>query len=256
VFARIIRWLARQSPPEPDSAKRDALRAQPFPENWLRFVAEVPQTRALTSVQRAKLHGDIQVFLGEKDVLGEEGFPLDDRTRVIVAATACLLVLGRDIALFDHVRRVIIRPRLADDVGGLYQRVDMMLVDEVLDRPCLIVLGRNAIVRGLEHEEGENTIMHEFAHALDDADGRTDALQDHEHYEKWSAFLHEFPLHHRVVGDYIVTSVVGDARGPELFASATELFFECPRKLRRFDADLFDELCTIYSIDPRSLTRR
>lgn len=88
---------------------------------------------------------------------------------------------------------------------------------------------------------------------MDDADGKLDALVAHEHYERWKVLLHRMPLHRQVEGDLIRTEIIGDAEGPELFASATELFFERPHKLFDLDRDLFEALSDIYGIDPRQL---
>jgi Mlc titration factor MtfA (ptsG expression regulator) len=45
--------------------------------------------------------------------------------------------------------------------------------------------------------------------------------------------------------------VVADVDGPELFAVASELFFERPMTLMRIDPELFYELQNIYKIDTR-----
>src|SRR6188768_1353672 len=104
-----------------DAAKRAALRAQPFPAAWRAHVAEVAQTRRLSLAHREKLEADILTLLGEKEWLGDAGFVLDDRARVIVATCASLVILGRDVTMFDHVRKITIVPAVAPDVGGHYE---------------------------------------------------------------------------------------------------------------------------------------
>lgn len=255
MFGRIVRWLAKRAASSaPDLHKRAALRARPVPPAWHAFVDELPQTRRLSPAQRKKLAGDIHVFLGEKEVVGEDGFVVDDRARVIVAASAALLVLARDISLFDHVRRVVIKPAVAESVGGHYVQMEATLGGKTVETWAVVELGWNAIEASLVRAEGQHTLFHEFAHAFDDADGKLDALRSHQHYERWRTLLHELPLHRRIDGDHIYTEVIGDVAGPELFASATELFFECPKKLFDLDASLFTTLVEIYGFDPRQLT--
>ena len=218
-------------------------------------MAELPQTRRLNDVQRAKLEGDILVFVGEKTFVGENDFVVDDRVRVVVAAGAGLLVLCRDIAMFDHVQRVIVKPVVAENVGGHYQQMQTTLGDEVIDTFSVIELGWSAIEASLANpRDGQNTLLHEFAHAFDDADGKLDALMAHPHYERWRVLLHQLPLSHRIEGNFIYTEVIGDVNGPELFASATELFFECPKKLFDLDGSLFTTLVEIYGFDPRQVS--
>jgi hypothetical protein len=55
--------------------------------------------------------------------------------------------------------------------------------------------------------------------------------------------LRDLPLHGGMV--------VADVDGPELFAVASELFFERPMTLMRIDPELFYELQNIYKIDTR-----
>jgi MtfA peptidase len=174
--------------------------------------------------------------------------------KVLVGASAALLVLGRDIALFDHVRRIVIKHEIAKNVGGHYQQMESRLGEEVVETWGVVELAWKHVTEGFVRAEGQNTALHEFAHAFDDADGKLDALMSHRHYERWRTLLHKLPIHHRFDGEFIHTEYIGDAEGPELFASATELFFERPHKLRDLDRELFDALVEIYAIDPRQLT--
>ena len=259
MFGRIVSWFAKRaiaSENAIDLERREKLRAERFPDHFVPYVGEIVQTRGLTAEQRAKLYRDIQVFLGEKKFVALEEFPLDDRVRVIVATSAAILVLGRDISQFDHVREIHIRHEIAPNVGGLYQPVHTMLGDEVVERYGIVELGWKAVSDGLVRPEGQHVAFHELAHAYDDADGEVDALVKHEHFERWSARLRDLELHSERRGNMLYIERVGNTEGPELFASASELFFECPRRLHKLDAALFDALVEIYALDPRTLTDR
>lgn len=259
MFGRLVSWLARRAVAAEtaiDLDKREALRAAPFPAHWIPIVAEVSQTAGLDAEQRAKLYRDINVFLGEKRFVGVDDFPVDDHVRVIVATSAAVLVIGRDIAQFDHVREIRIHHEIDPRVGGLYQVIHTKLGDEIIDTHGIVELGWRAVREGLVRPEGQHTAFHEFAHAFDHADGELDALMSHQHFARWSALLQSLPLHQRREGNRVFTEVIGDAAGPELFSSASELFFECPRRLYKLDAGLFDALVEIYAFDPRTLTDR
>lgn len=120
---------------EEREASRRELRARPMSDAWRAILErDLSHYKRLTEAQCSKLHGDVHVFLAVKDVEGVDGFVIDDRVRVLVAASAALLVLGRDIALYDHVRRIVIRDEVAYNVGGHYQQGESRLGDEVVER--------------------------------------------------------------------------------------------------------------------------
>lgn len=259
MFGRFVRWLGHKmagAAHRIDEKKRDELRSTPFPDAYYPHVSEVAQTAGLTAEQRAKLHGDILIFLHEKQFVGVD-LELADRHRVIVATTAAILVLGRHISQFDHVQEIrIYAGDPVPQVGGRYLGREGRIGGEVVSVSGVVELGWSSVTEGLIRPEGQHTAYHELAHAFDHADGRFDALRSHEHFERWSARLHNMPLHSMRIGDRIRTDLIGDAEGPELFAVASELFFECPRKLYKLEPTLFEALVEIYGSDPRAFTDR
>lgn len=177
---------------------------------------------------------------------------------MIVATTAAVLVIGREISQFDHVQEIrIFATDPVPDVGGRYLGERGMVGDQIVSVSGVVELGWDSVVYGLVRPEGQHTAYHELAHAFDHADGVFDALRSHEHFDRWVARLHKLPLHSQpIAGNRIRTELIGDAQGAELFAVASELFFECPRKLHKLDAALFDALVEIYGLDPRSIMDR
>jgi MtfA peptidase len=264
MFGRLGRWLVeRISPnkPGPDLEKRATARAADVPVAWRTIIErELPHYRRLSETQRAKLLGDVNVFIAEKVFFGDAGFVVDDRAKVLVAASAALIAIGRDIAIFDHVTRVVIRPDIeieaGQPVGGHYIAKTQLAGDEIDDHWGEVEIAWTQLEAAFGQLEGQNTAVHELAHAFDHSDGRLDALQAHPHYDRWRARLRDLTLSERVVGNYEMVERIGDVDGPELFASATELFFECPRRLHRLDPSLFEALSEIYAIDPRTLVDR
>jgi Mlc titration factor MtfA (ptsG expression regulator) len=253
------RWLLDVVGREPsDAEKRAALRSAPFPDAWSAILSrEMPHYRRLDAQQRAKLHGDVLVFVGEKPIVGIEGFTITEHAKVLVAGCAALVALGTDIAIFDHVTRVMIRPKSFHSegrhAGGLYQPFKETLGGRVVGVSGEVELAWTQVAGAFGKLEGQNTTLHELAHAFDHRDGELDALVAHPSFERWKSKLRDLPLDRRRDGWWQITQVIGDVEGPELFAHATELFFECPRRLHAIDAALFDALRAIYSLDPREL---
>jgi MtfA peptidase len=258
VLERVKTWvmskLARaQVRADSDPARRARLRAAPLPEGWEALVAqELRPFRRLTAAQQVRVLGDLKVFAGEKEFVGVDGFEIDDRVRVLISAAAALLVIGLDLGRLDHVIRVEVRARAVLSPDGT-RHAGRYRHGMVGDVPLGIVeLAWDHVVAGLQDEEGCNVVLHELAHALDHSDGRCDALTDHPRYPAWQDSLRDLRLRTRPVGRRQVTSVIADVEGAELFAVATELFFEHPSRLLRLDPELFEVLRDFYQVDPRT----
>jgi Mlc titration factor MtfA (ptsG expression regulator) len=205
---------------------------------------EFPYFRRLDVRQRGKLLGDVRLF-AEKDFVGRDGFDVDDRVRVHVAATAALLVVGLEIALFDHVQRIEMREaRYFDDHGNVAEGHYEYATRDT--GPIGILhLAWHGMLDGAARADGMHVGIHELAHALDHGLGEQ-LLAQHDRCESWRHALRDMPLH----GGH----VIADVDGPELFAVASELFFERPMTLMRIDPELFFELVGIYKLDPRNFT--
>ena len=214
------------------------------PDEWRHILErEFPYYRKLDARQRAKLVADVRTFAG-KDFVGLDGFVIDDRVRVHVSATAALLVVELEIAMFEHVRRVEMREaRYLDEHGNVAEGHYEYGTHET--GPIGILhLAWHGVVDGAARRDGMHVGIHELAHALDHGVGER-LLAHHERCDVWRRALRDMPLH----GGH----VVADVDGPELFAVASELFFERPMTLMRIDPELFFELVEIYKIDTRSL---
>ncbi len=213
------------------------------PDAWRRILErEFPYFGKLEARQRDKLLGDVRAFAA-KDFVGRDGFEIDDRVRVHVAATAALLVVELRITLFDHVRRIEMREaRYFDDHGNIAEGHYEYATPE--SGPIGILhLAWHGMLDGVAHADGMHVGIHELAHALDHGLGEH-LLAQHDRCDAWRHRLRGMPLHRG--------HVVADVEGPELFAVASELFFERPMTLMRIDPELFFELVSIYKIDPRT----
>jgi MtfA peptidase len=250
VAARLARAAIRA---QADPSRRAELRDAPLPDAWGVLVArELRPFSRLSAAQQARLLDDVKVFAGEKEFVGIGGFTIDERARVLISASAALLVLGLDIACLDHVSRVEVCAAAVAEPDGS-RRAGQYRHGNPGGVPLGVVeLCWDEVVHGLTHDDGRNVVLHELAHAFDHGDGLLDALADHPRYTAWQTALRSLPLARSVHGDLHITTVVADVEGPELFAVATELFFERPERLRRIDAELFDTMLALYQLDPRT----
>jgi hypothetical protein len=106
--------------------------------------------------------------------------------------------------------------------------------------------------------DGQNLVMHEFAHQLDFEDSRTDgapALATRAEYLAWARVMQrEFDALRKAdeTGAPSVLDTYGASNPPEFFAVATEAFFEKPRALHAKQPELYAQLARFFQQDPMS----
>jgi Mlc titration factor MtfA (ptsG expression regulator) len=247
------------------SRKRARLRAQPFPEAWRRIVERnVPVVRRLPPSDRDELLGHIQVFLAEKHFEGCGGLELTDEIRVTIAAQACLLLLHRDTDYYPLLTSILVYPTTyvvptEHSLGeGIWEETDDELLGHTSRNLSALVLAWDSSLHGARRMDGENVVLHEFAHQLDFESGGVDgtpALDSRQQYASWARVLGAEYEALRKASDAGRPSVLDDYGGEnpaEFFAVATEAFFERPVELRAKHAALYEELRSFYQQDPAS----
>jgi Mlc titration factor MtfA (ptsG expression regulator) len=251
------------------SRKRARLRARPFPDAWRRIVERnVPVVCRLPPADRDELFGHMQVFLAEKHFEGCGGLELTDEIRVTIAAQACLLLLHRDTDYYPLLTSILVYPTtyvvpsehaLGD---GIWEETDDELLGHTSRSLSALVLAWDSSLHGARGlDDGENVVLHEFAHQLDFESGGVDgtpALDSRQQYASWARVLGAEYEALRKASDAGRPSVLDDYGGEnpaEFFAVATEAFFERPVELRAKHAALYEELRAFYQQDPASWPR-
>nr|HPK00243.1 zinc-dependent peptidase [Candidatus Hydrogenedentota bacterium] len=242
--------------------RRRRLRAEPFPEAWAGILEKnVPYYRHLPAEDRDELRQHVQVFLAEKHFEGCRGIQITDEIRVTVAGQACVLLLHRDTDYFPSLVTILVYPG-AFVVKTVIQSHEVFVVHGEEEREGeawqrgVIVLAWDSVHEGFRHpHDGDNVILHEFAHQLDlqdsDADGlpadMPAALQP-----RWGQVLSKaYDALCRDVerGRPSVLDPYGATNPAEFFAVVTECFFECPRELKQAYPELYDVFRAYYRQD-------
>ncbi|MDE1950393.1 MAG: zinc-dependent peptidase, partial [Burkholderiales bacterium] len=106
--------------------RRARLRRRPFPAAWRAVLRRrMPMFARLPPDLQQRLRGHIQVFVAETPFIGCAGVEVSDAMRVLVAAQAGLLLLGRPRGAFSNLREVLMYPgafvveRAESDPAGL-----------------------------------------------------------------------------------------------------------------------------------------
>lgn len=211
---------------------------------------------------KPRLHGLINAFIAEKRFVGCAGQIIDDEVRLMIAAQACLLVLNREAGFFDELESILVYPSsfLVDeeyaDTAGVVTSARHELLGRAWDAHQIILSWEDVIEDSTAEHPAQNVVLHEFAHQLDQAGGPADGapnLRSRFRYARWSAVLQSAyeTLQEQVEGGATPFMDEYGASDPaEFFAVATETFFIEPRRLKRAQPALHQELAAFYGMDP------
>ncbi len=237
----------------------EILSSREFPSSW----EEILQRRVrfyqfLPEGDRRELKSYIRWFIASKHFEGCEGLVITDDIRVTVAAQACLLLLHRETPCYERLRLIRIYPGAQFAVSSINTALGECW------QQGIILLAWDSVRGGAANPcDGDNLVLHEFAHQLNHEDGKsdgapllgrgmpaTDAAGACASWAKvFSKEYADFCLDIRngtptVMDSYAATDPA------EFFAVATECFFEKPKQLSRKHPDLYSALKQFYRQDP------
>ncbi|MES9912076.1 MAG: M90 family metallopeptidase [Candidatus Sedimenticola sp. 4PFRAG1] len=244
------------------SVLRNRLFQEPLsPEHITIIERNVPLYTRLPKELHETLQGCVNYFLHEKVFVGCEGFEITDEIRLIVAANACMLIVNNRKGCFPGFETILVYPDtyIAREVSydGLVEvHKESTRAGESWHRGP-IVLSLTDVIRGSSNDQdGHNVVLHEFAHKLDEENGIMDGLpvlRESAHYKEWAEVLtreyDEF-LDRVDRGKNKVIDEYGAVSASEFFAVATESFFEKSGQMRKRQPELYQQLQTLYGLDP------
>jgi Mlc titration factor MtfA (ptsG expression regulator) len=250
----MLNWLRRK--------RRAELRRRPFPQAWQSIIERnVPYVGRLTPQDMEELLGHVQVFLSEKRFEGCGGMTITDDVRVTIAAQACVLLLHREATYYPRLVSILVYPTTFLTPGGSVEgglETDALepALGESWARDVLVLAWDSVLSGAADMHDGQNLVLHEFAHQLDQEDGVADGapmLPRRSMYVAWARVLgdeyeqlvRETRLEQKSLMDHY-----GATNPAEFFAVATETFFEMPRQLRSRHPKLYQQLAEFYRQDP------
>jgi Mlc titration factor MtfA (ptsG expression regulator) len=251
----LFSWLRKR--------RRRHLLAEPFPDEWLRLLRErVGHFSLVTDNERKKLGDIVRIMLAEKDWEGCRGLELTDAMRVVIAASAGVLILGFDDYYFDNVQTILVYPNafvVREEraiAGGATLEEDSDRLGEAHFRGPVILsweeINENAVHPGY----GQNLAFHEFAHQLDMLNGAFDGTPDlptRDLARRWASVMNKEFVHLQRAerkGRRTVLDPYGANDPAEFFAVATELFFDAPRRMQANYAELYQLFRDYFRQDP------
>ena len=235
-----------------------------FPEHWKEVLKkDFPLYNKLPNEIRDKLHSYINVFMEEKSF--EACGSLDELTEemcITIAAQACLLLVNGRCGFYDKLTTILVYPDMYS--AGSQQNKDGTIgksgsrLGESWEKGTVILSWKHSLRGPAIANDGQNLVIHEFAHQLDQWDGAADGaplkgfVNEHKDWSK--NFQEAYDKHGKLLkaGRKLVIDAYGATNPAEFFAVSTETFFEKPRKLSKRYPDIYKELKNFYQLDPLS----
>jgi Mlc titration factor MtfA (ptsG expression regulator) len=207
----------------------------------------------------------MQVFLAEKPFIGCAGLAVTEEIRVTIAAQACLLMLNRRRpSYFAQLRQILVYPgaflvdRVHTDGAGVLQDQRRALAGESWSQGQVILSWQDTLDGAAVVDDGQNVVIHEFAHQLDQENGQANGapvLSGRRHQQRWSRVMaHEFARLQAQAdaGEHTLLNHYGATDPAEFFAVASEVFFEQAERLAAEHPALYRELAAFYRLNPLS----
>ena len=243
---------------------RKRLKRRSFPRLWNFIIDDrLPIYSYLSSSERRRLQGHIQVFLAEKQFIGCGGLYLTEEMKLLIAANACLLLLNERGQYFPRLRSILIYPSAylvkQTTVTGNYVVEEKLVarLGESWTTDQLILSWEQVKQDNSNWGDGHNVVLHEFAHQLDQEDGKAEGVPILKRKSQYSTWAKVMTAEYKKLcedvekGTDTVLDKYGATNPAEFFAVATETFFEKPQELVKKHPNLYRLLQGYYKLDPK-----
>jgi Mlc titration factor MtfA (ptsG expression regulator) len=254
-------WIIFRIPHWVRYIRRRRILSKPFPPSSLSFLETLPLYHKLSEADRLELRQKMKIFLAEKTFEACGSATVDEPLQIMIATSACLLLLHRKTDVYPEVNTILIYPTSfliceRNQLGaGLIQESPTVLIGQATKGGTVILAGDQVKKDAYDLEDGHNVVLHEFAHQLDAEGGQFDGVPLLAKKEQYPLWAQHFTQAFRDLQAHAQNHTTGlDAYGAknpvEFFAVATECFFERPASMKKQYPAIYDDLKTFYQQDP------
>jgi Mlc titration factor MtfA (ptsG expression regulator) len=242
--------------------RRQKLLAEPLPPGWLDILRDhFVLFRHLDADEQERLVERIRIFLAEKTFDGCKGLEVTETMRVLIAAQACLLVLGMPGVHFDDVNSVLLYPQAFrvpeqhEIAPGVTLEGEGERLGEAHYRGPVVLSWADASEDAAQPGYGQNLVYHEFAHRLDMVNGDADGVPPlprplRKRWQRVMAREYQLLCEAADRGEETLIDAYGAGEPAEFFAVVTEEYFDGPLELREQHPDLYGLLREYYLVEP------
>lgn len=233
--------------------RRNQLLRKPFPASWRSILQnEVAFYQGLDDAGKARFEQMVVLFLDETRITPIKT-EVDDRIRILVAASGIIPVFGLDGWEYFNLGEILIVPdswKLEHSASGAGVALGQV---QGFQNKQFMRLSKAALEKGFSDlKDRKNVGIHEFAHVLDAADGEIDGIPamflPKQFHKKWkeimAAEMQKIRSGHSRIRRY------GGTNEAEFFAVTTEYFFENPQLLQKENPVLYKLLTSVYNQNP------
>ena len=248
--------------------RREKIRNRPFPHDWIETIRKnVPLYRRLPETDQKELQGHILVFLREK-FRGLRRTGADDEIRVTIAAQACILLLHRKTDYYPELFSILVYP------GAFIAKGYIELAPASIWKPSRYISGNPGSTARLFFPgtmfwptPPTSTTATTWCSTSSPINwtsktvGRTARLRCLTGRCMWRGpgyWAEDFLRlrHDAEEGLATVLDQYGATNPAELFAVATECFFEKPVQLQSKHPELYENLKLYFQQDPAGFAPR
>ncbi|MCW3123788.1 MAG: hypothetical protein JWQ38_3280 [Flavipsychrobacter sp.] len=206
------------------------------------LAAHVPFYNDLDSRGKQQFEDRIKDFLATTNVRGVD-VAVEDLDRILIAAGAIMLIFSFPDWKYNNISEILLyKDSFSTDFStdGIDRNVLGMVGDGAMHRQ--MILSKPSLRASFKNPvDGQNTIIHEFAHLIDKADGAVDGVPEyllsHPQVRPWIEMVHEqISRMKRGRSDINMYGATNDA---EFFAVVAEAFFEQPEKMKSRHPELY-----------------
>ncbi|MGI0482806.1 M90 family metallopeptidase [Geminocystis sp. CENA526] len=243
--------------------RRKSLKKASFPLDWHNFLeSNIYLYRILPSQLKLDLQEHIKIFLAEKQFIGKNGFTITLDVKLSIASQACILLLGdthHKRNYFPYLKYIYVYPDIILENKNSPENPVVLLglssVGNKSGHDGVIYLSWTEVAKQSQYpSKGENVIIHEFAHQLDQEFGNATGMPRLGNLQEsiiWGEiFAQEYYNHCQAVKNKqsTVIDAYGAVNPAEFFAVVTEGFFLKPRLLQVYHPLLYEQLSKYYNV--------
>lgn len=227
---------------------------------WHNAIDRLPLLRNLTEKEKQKLIRLSILFLHYKVFEGAHDLEVTQEMELTIALQACLPILHLGIDWYDGWVSVIIYPaqfvpeRKYVDEYGVEHNSRTVLSGESWHKGPVVLSWEDTEHAG--HIDGDNLVIHEFAHKLDVLNGKTNGFPPlHRNMDstQWVEALTQAydDLEQRYyAGKNIAIDSYAISSPAEFFAVFSEVFFERPDIVNEYYPAVYQQFKQFYRQDP------
>ena len=174
----VLAWLVIAFINHQHRMRLKELMAKPFAPEYKKILdRNLPIVNKFPEEMKTKLFGLINVFLAEKDFIGCNDLKITDEIRVTIAAQACLLLVNNKTQpWYKKLHSVLVYPKAyvapSKEVDGNYiSEGKSVRLGESWGGGSIVLAWNSSRHGGVNFQDGQNVVIHEFAHQLDQVDG-------------------------------------------------------------------------------------